>query len=107
MQSVLGSRSRLGAEQDSSSVGQDLLKGVVHVLGLLELLIGPVVVEAKYRDPVLIYCIWVDLAVVFIAGNTFAPARHAQRGAVEPLDVFFQAFTIAAVRARVAKFILD
>ncbi len=66
------------------------------MLGLLDLVLAPGVVEAQHRDAVLIHHVGVDLAVITLQGNAFPAPGEAHVGAVEAPVVIFQGGPVAA-----------
>src|ERR1039458_4573754 len=58
------------------------LKSVVHVLRLLQLLIGPLEVKTQYRSSVLIPHVGIQLAESIFIGDLLSTAGHSKPSAV-------------------------
>src|SRR5690348_5072912 len=76
---------------------EDGLKGVVHMLRLLQLGLGPFVMETQSGDALLVDDIRADIALGSLVGNLFASSREMDVGAVIVADVILQVPPIALV----------
>src|SRR5215471_10588660 len=73
----------------------NLSESVLHVLRLLDLVIGPFPVKAQHRNSVLVDNARVDLAIAIVVCNHLAPAREAQDRAPEFPVIAFESFSVA------------
>src|SRR5690606_4953145 len=96
VQSIVPVLSSLAADHLSAHIGEDLLKAVLHVLGLFTLIIGPFVVEAQYGYAPFVHCGWVDLAIIVLKGYGFATATETHHGAVILFGIAAQHVPISA-----------
>src|SRR6266704_7213636 len=71
-------------------------EGLLHVLHLLVLVVGPLPVEPQNGDAPPVHRVWVDLAVGVVVGDHLAAAREANRGAVVAAVVVLELLAVAA-----------
>src|SRR5216117_2739807 len=71
-------------------------EGLLHVLHLLVLVVGPLPMEPRNGDAPPVYHVRVDLAVAVVVGDHFAAAREADRGAVVAAVVVLELLAVAA-----------
>src|SRR5206468_11172365 len=71
-------------------------EGLLHVLHLLVLVVGPLRMEPRNGDAPPVYHVRVDLAVAVVVGDHFAAAREADRGAVVAAVVVLELLAVAA-----------
>ena len=63
---------------------------LLHVLGLQDLVLAPLEVEAQHRNAPLIDHVRIDLAVAVLVGNHLAAAGEVNVGAVDLAEVALQ-----------------
>src|SRR5437870_13495485 len=71
-------------------------EGLLHVLHLLVLVVGPLPVEPQNGDAPPVHRVRVDLAVGVVIGDHLAAAREADRGAVVAAVVVLELLAVAA-----------
>ena len=76
----------------------DLLEGVLHVLGLLDFVVAPFEVEAQHRNAPLVHRVGVDLAVALLVGDHLAASGEVDVGAVHLAQVALELLAVAAAR---------
>src|ERR1035438_10556895 len=79
------------------------LKSVVHVLRLLQLLIGPLKVKTQYRSSELIHHVGIQLAESIFIGDLLSTAGHSKPSAVFIADGSFQILAIALVPVEIGR----
>src|SRR2546422_591419 len=73
-------------------------EGLLHVLHLLVLVVGPLPVEPRNGDAPPVHRVRVDLAVGVVVGDHLAAAREADRGAVVAAGVVLAVLCVAPSR---------
>src|SRR5439155_1414103 len=73
-------------------------KGLVHMLGLLDLMLGPAPVEAEHRDAPLVYGARIYVAVGVLVGNHLAAPGQSDTGPIPLADMLLQRLPIALMR---------
>src|SRR5439155_19918632 len=73
-------------------------KGLVHMVGLLDLMLGPAPVEAEHRDAPLIDGARIDVAVGVLVGNHLAAPGQPDTGPIPLADMLLQRLPIPLIR---------
>ncbi len=87
------------AVRDHTAHGlDDLFEGLLHVLGLQDLILAPFEVEPQNRNAPLIDNLRIDLAIAVFVRNHFAAAREVDLAAVELAQILLHLDAIAAAQ---------
>src|SRR5688500_9159884 len=69
-------------ERRASHLGDERAEGLLHVLHLIELVIGPLPVEAKHGDPPSVDHVRIDLGIALVVGDLLASPGETDRRTV-------------------------
>src|SRR5690554_7040142 len=76
-----------------------LLKRILHMLGLLDFMLRPIIVKPQDWDAELVDRAGVNIAIVIILRDALPSTGHPYGGTIKSSDVLFQSGPISPVRS--------